>query len=396
MSGGNRLRGLAFTRQFPNRAEPFRGIFVLEQLLATQDVVDWEVIAPIPWVPKALASRVRHPRIPERDQIEGLTVTRPRYWVLPRRQLYTTVAASMARAAAPAFRALCKREDPPQFVHAHELYPSAAAACRLAVPSGVPLILTVHGSDLYSNLENRRWRGELASAVNCASAVLCVSRALARDVAAEFGDTVPVQVLPDTFDAHKFRYMERPPHAGPLRFLSVGRLSAEKGYDVLLRALARVTEDGLDATLRIVGGGPELSRLTELSRALHVTERVTFLGAGTRETVAAECARADGYVQPSLREGFGVALLEALATGLPAVASDAGGPADMITGSNGVLVLPGDADSLAAGLMRLANHIASNAVDPAAIAADALARFGPVPVAARLEAVYAAVAGNLA
>lgn len=391
MSSQPRLRGLAFTRQFPNRAEPFRGSFVLEQLVSTADAVDWSVIAPIPWVPAALASRVRHPRVPASDIVRGIHVDRPRYWVLPRRTLYGTVATSMARAATPAFRAQCA-EKCPQFVHAHELYPSAAAACRLALPRGVPLVVTVHGSDLYTNLANPRWRTELANTIKSADSVLCVSRALARDLAAEFGDTVPLQVVSDTYDAGTFHLLEREHNEGPLRFVSVGRLSPEKGYDVLLHAFSDLVHDGLDATLRIVGDGPERSRLSGLALALRIADRVELLGAKTSGAIVAEYARADAYVQPSRREGFGVALLEALATGLPAVASDAGGPSDMITGNNGVLVMPDDVDALSSGLLKLAGHIEAGTVDHAAIAADALARFGPTTVAEKLIAVYRSVA----
>ncbi len=105
---------------------------MVEQLRATAEEVDWSVIAPVAW-----PLRHRRARVPQVGEIAGLPAQWPRYLVLPRRVLYTTVAPSMARGSRSAFaRALADRT--PQFVHAHELYPSGAAAATLAAKPGCP------------------------------------------------------------------------------------------------------------------------------------------------------------------------------------------------------------------------------------------------------------------
>lgn len=385
------LRGLLFAKQFPNPAEPLRGVFVAEQLRATRDAVDWRVIAPAPWAPGWLAGLLGKPHIAEREgAFEGVAVSRPRYPVLPRRLLYATVAGAMARGSRDAF-ARVMREHRPGFAHVHALYPSGEALRRLVERAGLPYVLSVHGSDLYSNLPRPRWRAAIRRAAHGAAAIVCVSPSLARDVVAELG--VPaerVHTIPDTYDAARFAYREHASHDGPLRLVSVGRLVPVKGHDVLLHAMGTAVRGGADLTLSLVGAGPEAARLAGLARDEGLGDRVRMTGALSGEALAAELAVADAFVLPSRREGFGVALIEALACGLPALATRSGGPQDIIAEGDGLLVAPDDAVSLADGLVALATVLPR--FDRAAIAARARERFSPQSVGVRLVEVYRQVA----
>ncbi|HZL04583.1 MAG TPA: hypothetical protein VFE45_04050, partial [Coriobacteriia bacterium] len=87
-----RLVGITFAKQFPNPAEPLRGVFVAEQIRATRGAVDWRIIAPVPWAPRWLARGFGQPYVRGADRLDGIRVDRPRYPVLPKRLLYTTVA----------------------------------------------------------------------------------------------------------------------------------------------------------------------------------------------------------------------------------------------------------------------------------------------------------------
>jgi glycosyltransferase involved in cell wall biosynthesis len=383
------MRGLLFAKQFPNPAEPLRGLFVVEQLRATASEVSWRVIAPVPYVPRWLAGPLGKPWVRGGGLFEGVPVARPRYPVLPRRILYTTVAPAMSRAARESF-ARAAREHQPAFVHVHDLYPSGAAARPLARAAGLPYVVTVHGSDLYSNLVRPAWRSALAEVVADASAVVCVSRALARDAVAEIGaDPARTVVVPDTYDAERFTFIERPPSMGPLTLVSVGRLVPVKGFDLLVRALARAVAEGVDARLVLIGAGPEESRLRSLAEGLGLAERLRLAGAVTPDEMVEHLARADAFVSASRREGFGVAIVEALATGLPVLATRVGGPEDIVTVDDGVLVAGDDVDALAEGIAALAARI--DAYDRRSIARRAFERFGPATVAAALLDVYQAV-----
>lgn len=398
-----RMAGVVFAKLFPNSAEPARGIFVAEQVRATHKAVDWAVVAPVPWIPRLLAGAFGKPYVAGDGRLERVQVLHPRYPVLPRRWLYSTVAPLIAVTARRSFERACATVDA-TFVHAHDLYPSGAAARRLCERAGLPYVLTVHGSDLYSNLDNPLWRAEIREAAHGARAVICVGRRLARDCTAKLG--VPASrtvVIPDTYDAARFTFVERrggrltagetsdSPRA--IRLVSVGRLSHEKGHDVLLRALADVRSSGLDATLVLVGDGPERARLESLRESLGLMEAVEFVGLLAHERLPEAYAAADAFVLPSRAEGFGVALVEAMATGLPAVATRSGGPEDIVLPDDGILVPADDAPALADGIAAVIENRAR--YDPRAIASRTYQRFSPRAVGARLVRFYAeALAGE--
>lgn len=389
----DRLRGLTFAKQFPSPQEPVRGIFTLEQVRASSPWVAWRVIAPVPWVPRALAGVLCRPYVRGADVIDGIRVDRPRYPVLPRRLLYTTVAPAMAICSKRAFGAAV-REHAPAFVHAHALYPSGAAARRLCRAVGLPLIVSVHGSDLYSNLVRPAWEREVRRTLAAARTVICVSSSLARDVIA-LGEVEPdrVRVVPNTYDETRFRYVERPPGTGrTVRFVSTGSLVPVKGHDILIEAFAQAVRRGLDATLDIVGEGPERVRLERMIAERGLRERVRLLGRLTGDALIRALEQADAFVLASRREGFGVAIIEAMATGLPVVVTNAGGPSDIVTGEGmGVLVAPGDAGAFADAMVRVAHAI--DAFDREAIARSIGDRYARERIGAMLVAIYREATG---
>lgn len=144
---------------------------------------------------------------------------------------------------------------------------------------------------------------------------------------------------------HLDRGMSNPP-----RLVYAGRLSPEKGVAVLLDALGRLAkEDGaLQPRLTILGDGDERASLEKRAASSGCRDRVTFAGQVDRETLSRELAVADLCVQPSLTEGFSKAWLDAMAHGLPVLASNVGAASAVIgsRGERGWLVPPGDTDAL--------------------------------------------------
>ena len=380
---------VAFAKLFPNPEEPFRGIFVAEQIRATSDDIDWAVVAPVPWVPEAVARAFGKPYVRGDRTVDGHPVYHPRYPVLPRRIAYATVAPAIARTARRSFERACA-DVKARLVHVHDLYPSGAAARRLCDGAGLPYVLTVHGLDLYSNLENERWRAEIQYAADGARAIVCVGTRLARDCIAELGcDPARTLVIANTYDTSRFSYVARDPAPLDVRLVTLGRLSPEKGHDVLLRALAAITGRRLRIVLDIVGDGPERAALEALTAELGLGSRVRFLGQLVGDQVADAFRTANAFVLPSRAEGFGVALIEAMATGLPVVATRSGGPEDIVLAGDGLLVPPDDPQALGEALMSVAGNL--ELYDTRRIAARAAERFAPSAVGGRLRRLYAEV-----
>jgi len=158
---------------------------------------------------------------------------------------------------------------------------------------------------------------------------------------------VPCGILPDAFAAQP----QINGSAGPV-IITVGRLVPHKGHRVLLDAFARVVDHIPGASLHIVGDGPERGSLDRHARASGLADRVRFLG--TCYPTTEVLGRADLFVLPSLVEPQGLALLEAYARSVPAVASRTGGIVEMLEHDvDGLLVRPGDPDDLASAILRM-------------------------------------------
>ncbi|WP_426574248.1 glycosyltransferase family 4 protein [Aquihabitans sp. McL0605] len=155
----------------------------------------------------------------------------------------------------------------------------------------------------------------------------------------------------------------RAPHDGPLRVLSVGRLHWKKGLDDGLRAVARVVASGRSVEYRIAGEGPEREKLSFLIHDLGLERQATLLGTQPQAEIRELLVWADVLLLPSLSEGISNAVLEAMAAGLPVVATSCGGMGEVIDdGIDGFLVPVAEPEAAAACLGRL--------VDDRALAAE--------------------------
>jgi glycosyltransferase involved in cell wall biosynthesis len=138
---------------------------------------------------------------------------------------------------------------------------------------------------------------------------------------------------------------------GPPRFVSVGRMVKKKGFDVLLRAFRQFLDQGQLAELVLGGEGPERGALERLAQDLGLGARVHF--PGWIADVGALLRSAGAFVLPSLDEPFGVAVLEAMASNLPIIATSTKGPLEILDESTAYLVPIGDAAALAARMTEL-------------------------------------------
>jgi glycosyltransferase involved in cell wall biosynthesis len=161
----------------------------------------------------------------------------------------------------------------------------------------------------------------------------------------------------------------------------VGRLEHEKGMDLLLRAFARLVRVQKESSLRIVGAGPQQEQLRSLCRDLDLEGSVHFLGKLEPSALLEEYRRASLFALASRFEAFGVVFIEAMACGLPVVATRAGGPETFIPESAGKVVDKEDVDALYAALQYVGKHRA--AYDPVQIRKYALDHFSQEAVAAR-------------
>ena len=238
-------------------------------------------------------------------------------------------------------------------VHSHEFTMSVFGA--LAARSlGIPHVITMHGNQHMTDALRRRLGLRLAFRLS--QGIAAVSHETRQHLVRTLGpsarrvETVLNGVPQQVGDADRIR-REFGLGSEDLLILSVGGLHKRKGHALLIRSLARLQSDRR-WTLVVAGRGPEREALDSLVSDLELNGRVHLVG--QREDVADLQAAADIFVMPSLWEGLPLAVLEAMLAGTPVIASSASGIPEAIEhGVDGVLVPPGDTESLAKALQRL-------------------------------------------
>ena len=166
-------------------------------------------------------------------------------------------------------------------------------------------------------------------------------------------DPRKMTVIPRGVDLAEFPYAPNATDSTvPLRILSIGRLTPSKGHDVTLRAVAHLQESGVHAELVVAGDGPLLDELRQLARDLSIESKVSFVGAVDGATIRSLLAAAHVFCFPSRWEGQGNALLEAMASGCPIVASAIATIREVL-GATGSLVTPDDSVAFAKELQRV-------------------------------------------
>lgn len=254
-------------------------------------------------------------------------------------------------AGAAAFARLVRRG---QFdiVHTHD-YKTNTLARLLLGSAGYRIVATAHGYNQTTTREGYYYTLERLL-LRRADAVICPSHALADSLVASGVSSRRVTVIPNgvELDAWPFRPRRQP--APPLRILYVGRLSPEKNVPALLRACALLEGRRRRICLSLAGDGPQGAELRAHADELGLGPVVEFLG--HRTDVQDVLAQADVFVNPSLTEAMPNAVLEALASGVPVVATDVGDTARLVLHEQtGLLVPPDDPAALADAIGRLAD-----------------------------------------
>jgi len=267
-------------------------------------------------------------------------------------------------------------------VHAHvfEAGPPALALGRL---SRAPVAITEHYTGFRRGLVRGYDRLLAKWSFERADLVAPVSEELERHLR-ELAPRATFEVVPNVVDTTVFRPADetREPPAGPARLLNVADLAEKKGQSVLVRAISELP----GTTLDVVGAGPERESLERLARELGVEDRVRLLGTRSREQVAELMRAADLFVLSSYHENLPVVLIEAQASGLPAVATAVGGVPELVDSEAGLLVPPGDPTALATAIRATVRD--RDGYDAAALHRRAEERYGYAAICRRWTALY--------
>jgi glycosyltransferase involved in cell wall biosynthesis len=345
---------LVWSSLFPGPAQPQAGIFIRERMFRVGAQLPLTVISPQPWFPLQGLIRLFRPHFrpvqPRREEQSGIEVLRPRYFSVPG-LLKRYDGWFMALGARATVRRL-RRAGRATVIDAHFAFPDGYAATLVARQEGLPCTITLRGTET-RHARDPALRRRLVAALRSASRVFSVSASLKR-LATEVGlPEAAVLVVGNGVDSQRFRPMPRAEARSALGLdeqaqvlVTVGGLVERKGYHRVIACLPGLLAEFPNLHYLCVGSaGPEgdFSAVLEAQVAqLGLGSRVRFLGAMPPEAVRGVVAAADVSVLATRNEGWANVLLEAMACGVPVVATDVGGNAEVICREDLGTIVPFD------------------------------------------------------
>ena len=276
----------------------------------------------------------------------------------------------------------------PDLVHAHEPFsPSVSMFATLA--SRAPVVATFHAFH-----ERSRLLGAASPLLRRVARRLDATIAVSEAAASFVAPVVPrvTDVVPNGVDVTRFASGEpRPDAPPPPVILWIGRLDPQKGFGVAVRAFAEIAAEREDATFVVAGDGKDRVALADLRP--EIRRRVRMLGAVANEDLPGHLASASVFVAPATgHESFGVVLVEAMAAGVPVVATDIEGYREVVRDDvDGLLVRPGDPHVVAAAVLRVLGDGAL-ATRLGASGRERSRTYGWDAVVPEIEAIYRRVA----
>ncbi len=386
------MRVAVLAEFYPRAHDPVLGVWAHRQACAAREAgADVDVFVLHRIVPPARALTIREFRRlagqPRQAVLDDVPVTYVRYASPPRSRAYAT----WGRWASPGLRRALRHAERERgrfdLIHAHNAVPAGDAALRVAPDR--PLIVSVHGGDVLWTVDRvplgatvvaRAYRrADLTLANSAGIAALARLHGAARTEVVHLGTDIP--------DAP-------PPRAATPLLVTVGHLVARKRHADVIEALAQLPQS---VRYRIIGDGPERAALAELAGRLGVGDRVEFTGQLAHDEALRRAREGWLFVMPSTDEAFGVAYIEAMAAGIPAIgAAGEPGPAEILAAGQGIeLVPPRAPDALAARLAELIADPGQLAAAGAAARATVAAEFTWTACGQRtLEAYRAVVAAG--
>src|ERR1700691_3236396 len=357
------MKVLVVSEFYPRQGDPVLGVWAHRQALAARDagaevrvVVLHRLVPPRASLsdgPGGAARALRKLAGESKHQFhDGLDVTYVRYVSPPRSSSYPIWGAWAAPALGLALRGL-RRSFAFDLIHAHNAVPAGDALRRTR--SKVPLVVSVHGGDvLYTAPRSKAGSEAVRRALEAATTVLANSRGIAelsRSHGAE--DVRIVHLGADLASARQGGAIVRRDPSPSL--VTVGHLVARKRHADVMRALAVLAKRHPSLRYVIIGDGPERVALEGLAARLEVSERVEFRGQLAPAEAIEQVRRCTLFAMPSTEEAFGVAYIEAMAGGLPAIGCRGEpGPEEIAAAGDGfLLVPPGDIERRSARIEEL-------------------------------------------
>lgn len=233
------------------------------------------------------------------------------------------------------------REVEPDVIHAH-FYRQGYMAAKLSQKVGIPLVITEHSSDMTKNIIDKNILKIAKMGYAQAKTVITVGNDLSKSLLNNM--RTKSVIIPNVVDTALFSVAENIKYDG-FHFISVARFAPQKRQDLLIEAFSQVHRRFSDTTLDLYGDGELMPLVKKLIEEKSLQDSVVLHGKASRNEIAEGLNQSDCFVLLSERETFGVVYIEALAAGVPVVATICHGPEDFVTAQFGKLIPANDLES---------------------------------------------------
>ncbi|MDQ3189995.1 MAG: glycosyltransferase [Bacteroidota bacterium] len=282
------------------------------------------------------------------------------------------------------FNQYIKENGKPDIIHAHFGLWAGNAAMLISKKFNIPYVVTEHTSYFaekkYSNYELRI----LASVYELSSKLIVVSDFLKQEIKKALGIKKDFTIIPNMIDVDKFKYM--PNIKKKKQIISVGALIKTKGCKNLIKGFKNLLINHPDYLLIIIGDGPDKNDLIKLIKNLNLQEKVILKGTLSPEEIAIILNESVCYALASEFETFGISYIEALACGIPVVATKCGGPEGYVNETNGILCEINDENQITSALEKIILNI--HHYNPSHLSLEIKKEFSKERVTSLLKEVY--------
>ena len=278
------------------------------------------------------------------------------------------------------FKKIIQKHGKPNIIHAHFTH-IAAMSVTLKAKYNIPFVITEHSSHINKIKIDRKTKYFASNSYKYANTVIAVSSGLAQRIKQHFN--MESVIIPNVVDTSIFK-MSSEKNAN-FTFISVGSLIFGKGFDLLIDAFHQCNFEK-NVSLLIIGDGIERKRLEKQIEDLELTEQIKLLGQLPREAVQQNISASSVFVLASRHETFGVVYIEAMAAGLPIIATRCGGPEDFVNETNGLLIDVDNKRQLITAFQFMYQN--ADKFDHKQIASDCCAKYSEEAIVNELSKVY--------
>lgn len=338
---------------YPTQQAPARATFIRNEARLLSGTYEVEVYLPSVYA-LPFQKQYYRSRKPDEDQVP---VHKFSYLSIPGRRLPFITRRSLSASLLKAVQS-----QDPDLIHLHWMFPAGMAAPTLKA-AGYPVVITIHGGDWYTNIDNLSLLPLLKESMEASDGLICVGKQLFNDISEKLpGLKDKLHHIPHGIDTNLFKPPEDKSGVkkqlnwseGKVHLLSVANLYYEKGIDLLVEALADL--DSFPCHLHIVSAHQQSRERNRIDTIIHknnLQSRITFHPQLPQKDLVPYLQAADILVSPSRKEGFGLVVAEAISCGTPVLATMSGGPEEIVKAKTGLLVEPDNPHAIKLGLEEL-------------------------------------------